>query len=367
MGIRAKLYRAPRANDMEALYIRFTPPIRNKETMKMVYKEMLGMYVFKNPKSQDEIYFNKEMIEKAEAIVSQRIISIVNEEYGFLDKQKMKDDFLEYFARIAKSKYEKWEMVFKHFYNFVNGKCAFKDVTVDLSRKFRKYLLTEARQLNDNSKPLSNNSVAGYFSTYRALLKIAFRDKRIKENINEYLDKVKWKDTKKEFLTLDEIKQLAATECDIPVLKCASIFACMTGLRISDILNLKWENIESMPDSSGFCMRIRTEKTDSEELIPISDEALEFCGTRKEGVVFKGLKRVMIYAPLRKWIEKAGITKHITFHCFRHTFATQQLASGVDIYTVSKMLTHKHVSTTEIYAKLVNEKKIESAHKITLK
>ncbi len=114
-------------------------------------------------------------------------------------------------------------------------------------------------------------------------------------------------------------------------------------------------------------MRIRTEKTDSEELLPISGEALEWCGEPSKGVVFKGLNRPMIYAPLKEWIKEAGITKHITFHCFRHTYATQLVAGGADIYTVSKMLTHKHVSTTEIYAKLVNEKKIESTTLISLK
>ena len=98
----------------------------------------------------------------------------------------------------------------------------------------------------------SQKTVAGYYSTFRAMLKIAHRDRRIKENVNEYLDKVKWKDSKKEFLTLDEIKQLAATECEFPVLRDASIFVCMTGLRISDILNLKWENIENLPDDYIF-------------------------------------------------------------------------------------------------------------------
>jgi len=75
----------------------------------------------------------------------------------------------------------------------------------------------------------------------------------------------------------------------------------------------------------------------------------------------------MIYEPLRKWVASAGITKHITYHCFRHTFATLQIALGTDIYTVSKMLTHKNVSTTQIYADLVNEKKRASANKISLK
>lgn len=114
-------------------------------------------------------------------------------------------------------------------------------------------------------------------------------------------------------------------------------------------------------------MRIRTEKTETEATLPISDEALEFCGERGEGKVFKGLQRGMAQHPLRRWIKKSGIQKHITFHCFRHTFATLQIAMGTDIFTVSKMLTHKNVSTTQIYAELVNEKKRELANKISLR
>lgn len=81
----------------------------------------------------------------------------------------------------------------------------------------------------------------------------------------------------------------------------------------------------------------------------------------------QGLKREMLYNDLPKWISDAGITKHITFHCFRHTYATLQIAAGTDIYTVSKMLTHRNVTTTQIYADLVNAKKRETVNRITLK
>jgi len=101
--------------------------------------------------------------------------------------------------------------------------------------------------------------------------------------------------------------------------------------------------------------------------LPISYEAIELCGERSTGTVFKGLTRSMVNYPLKKWIAEAGITKPITFHCFRHTYATLQIASGTDIYTVSKMLTHKNVTTTQIYADLVSAKKRETVNRISLK
>lgn len=350
----------------ESLYLQYYPPIRNKRTMKMVQKEMLGLYIYENPQGEEEIQHNKNTLHKAKAVEAIRIQMLINEEYDFLDKDKMKEDFLEYFAEIAVKKDQKWEKVFKHFSNFVKGKCTFAEVDVDLCRRFREYLLTDARQLSDPTKKLKNNSLAGYFSTFRALLKIAYRDRRIKENVNDYLDKIKWEDTHKEYLTLEEVKQLVDTPCDIPVLKAASIFSCMTGLRISDILQLQWAHIRKTTNG-GYCMRIRTEKTETEATLPISVEALEWCGESGTGLVFKKLQRYMVYKPLKEWIQKAGIEKAITFHLARHTFATLQIAMGTDIFTVSKMLTHKNVSTTQIYAELVSEKKRESANKISLR
>ena len=75
----------------------------------------------------------------------------------------------------------------------------------------------------------------------------------------------------------------------------------------------------------------------------------------------------MTQHPLKKWIKQSGIQKHISFHCFRHSYAVIQISLGTDIYTVSKMLTHKNVSTTQIYADLINTKKRETANKISLK
>lgn len=365
MATKVKLRRKPITQGRETLYLDYYPPIRDPETMKMIYKEYLGIYIFQEPQNEIQREYNEEMLLKAEAIQAMRIQSVINEEYGFLDKRKQKGDFLAYFKSFLMKKDPKWRIVYLHFEKFTGGKCTFGDVTVDLCRKFREYLLS-ANQLKYLDKKLERNSAAGYFSTFRGLLKIAYRDKMIRENVNDFLEKIEYKDTRKEFLTAAELKQLANTPCEIPVLKSASLFACLTGLRISDILQLKWSHI--VPASDGwYCMRLRTEKTNTETTLPVSEEALELCGERGTGKVFKGLQRSMIQHPLQKWLKQAGIEKHITFHCFRHTFATLQIALGTDIFTVSKMLTHKNVSTTQIYAELVNEKKRESANKISLK
>lgn len=225
-------------NDRISLYLDFYPPVRNPETMQMSRREYLGIYIYAHPKNEMEREFNTDMLNKAEAIRCIRTQSLINEEFGFLDKTRQKADFLAYFEKMTHKKDDKWTCVYKHFFKFVQGHCTFGDVTVELCKKFREYLLN-ANQLNRTKQKVSLNSAAGYYSTFRDLLKIAYRDKWLRENINDYLDKIEPQDVKKEFLTLDEVKQLAATPCDIPVLKSASLFACLTGLRISDILKLR--------------------------------------------------------------------------------------------------------------------------------
>lgn len=346
------------------LYLDFYPAIRNPRTMEMSRREYLGIYLAKSPRTPAERNINAEKLKQAEAIRAQRELSLINEQFGFIDKAKQKMDFLAYFKEKLPNQDQKWEKIYKHFYRFVNGKCTFADVTVDLCNSFRTYLLN-AKQLKHEKRTLSQNSAAGYWSTFRGLLALAHKDKYLLENINEHLDKIETQDTRRQFLTIEEVQALYNTPCREPVLKAASLFSCLTGLRFSDILALKWENFETYPDG-GHCIRLRTEKTDAEALNPISQEAYELCGEQSTGLVFKGFKKTMLQYILPKWLQSAGITKHITFHCFRHTFATLLVSNGSEIYTVSKMLTHKNVSTTQIYADLIDEKKRQAADIIKL-
>lgn len=349
-----------------ALYLDYYPPIRNPKTMKQTRREYLGLYLYAKPTCEALVAYNKEIREKALAICCMRQTALINEEFGFLDHNKKKMDFIPYFKEQADNKGDKWASVYKHFYNFCGGKCTFGDLTVEFCQKFQQYLIDAAPLKRPNQK-MNKNSVAAFWATFRAMLKKAYLDKYLRENINEYLEALKTEDVHKEYLTQEEVIKLANTPCEHPVLKQASLFSCLTGLRISDILKLRWEDIQLAPDE-GYCLRFTSQKTDRDVNIPIGFQAYELLGERGEGKVFKGLRRAWTQAPLQKWLKAAGITnKHITFHCFRHTYATLQIAAGTDIYTVSKMLTHKNVYTTQIYADLVNEKKRATVDKITLK
>ena len=359
------LRQRPGANGRISLYLDYYPAVRNPKTMKMTRREFLGIYIFDNPTDPAFKEFNEVMLQKAETIRCQRQISLLNEEFNLPDNTKRNADALKYFNDYSRYKGDKYIFVCAHFSKFVNGKCTFNDITVELCNKFREYLLG-ARQLKHTNQKLSRNAAAAYWRNFRAMLKKAYLEKYLKENLNDYLETIDEDDVYKEFLTAEELKRLATTPCKIDVLRRASLFSCLTGLRFSDVQNLQWENI--MPASDGgYCMRIRTIKTGTDATLPISDEALDLCGYRGQGKVFKGFTKTMTQHPLKQWLLDAGIYKPFSFHCFRHTYATLQIAAGTDIYTVSKMLTHRNVTTTQIYADLVNAKKRETVNKITLK
>ena len=362
--VKVTLRQKPISKGRFSLYLDFYPEIRNPRTNKMTRREFLGMYILANPTTPVEKAFNDQMMDRARAICCKRQLQVINAEFGFLDVDILNADFLEFFRETCRTKYQKWDIVYRHFEKFVGGKCKMGDINVDLCNKFRDYLLNANKLARPNQK-VTRSSASGYFSTFRALLAIAYKEKLIRENVNDFLESIKYSKPRREFLTLKEVKKLAKTPCAIPVLKRASLFSILTGLRISDVLNLTWENI--VEDAfGGYSIRLCTQKTQTEATLPLSKDALLQCGERSEGTVFVGLKRSMINYPLKDWIKQAGIKKKITFHCFRHTYATLQLAAGTDIFTVKNLLTHANIGTTELYSHIIDSKKQESINAFSI-
>ena len=355
----------PLKHGMLSYYLDYYPGYRDQETMKTIRHEGLNIYIYANPKNERERNFNATMSEKAEAIRCRRFESIVNDRYDFFDRHKLKADFLEYYRKQLRKHDQKWEFVYHHFYNFVHGKCTFEEIDIDLCNKFREYLLN-AKQLRRDDR-ISKNSASGYWSTFRGLLKILYRNRLIKTNINDFLDKIETEDTPKDYLSVEELYKLAETPCKKPILKTAALFSCLTSLRISDILSLQWHEIVDFA-AGGKCVHTITQKTKTEDIIPISDEALQLIGysPEKTGLVFKGLKRSWTQHPMKEWIREAGITKNITFHSYRRTYATLQGAAGTDIRTIQSNMAHKSITTTQRYMKVVDSNKREASNRISL-
>ena len=361
------LRQRPLKQGMVGLYLDYYPKYRDPETMKVIRHQSLGIYIYANPKTPAERQLNKSLLQKAEIIRGRRYEEVVSERYNLVDQNRMRGDFLAFYEKMLSKHDQKWEFVYQHFSIYVHGQCSFQEIDLELCNGFREYLLS-AKQLSNPKLNISRNSAAGYWSTFRGMLKYLYRNRYIATNLNDFLDRIDTTDVVKDYLSEEELCTLAETDCSFPVLKTASLFACLTGLRISDITALRWEDITDY-SAGGKCIHIITQKTKSEDIIPISKEALELIGytTDKTGKVFVGLKRSLTNQPLKHWILSAGIKKNITFHSFRRTFATLQAAAGTDIRTIQSMMAHKSITTTQRYMKVVDSNKRDASDRISLK
>lgn len=241
---------------------------------------------------------------------------------------------------------------------FTNEVCRLGDVNERFCLDFKDFLLSR--------ETISQNTASSYFDKFKVAVRSAFDDKLLSDNPAKRIKSIKPTETQREFLTLDELQKLVETPFQYENLRRASLFSVLTGLRYSDIEKLIWSEIQQSK-KQGFYIRFRQKKTKDTETLPIPNDAFELL--REPGEpnekVFQDLKYWQC-SYLDDWTTNAGIDRKITFHSFRDTFATLQLTLGSDIYTVSKMLRHKNLQTTQIYARVIDEKKREAANKIKI-
>ena len=359
------------SGNRQALYLDFYPPIPNPETGKTTRREFLKLHIFEKPKTAIERQENKERQSLAENIKAKRQLEIERGQFGFLSDTKRKADFVQYFRELADKRKgtnsDNWISALNYLEKFTGGTLRFADLDETFCNDFREHLFT-APTNRSTKVTLSQNSVLSYFNKFKAALKQAYKDGYLDKDINRNIDGVKPAETNRQFLTIEELNKLVKTDCSLPMLKQAALFSALTGLRFGDIKKMVWEEIQESKEQ-GIFIRYVQEKTKAVEVLPISEQALSFLGERKahKEAVFGGLTySAHMNSHLAKWVSKAGIIKDITFHCFRHTYATLQLSSGTEIYTVSKMLGHKNLKTTQAYAKIVDSLKRQAADKIVL-
>lgn len=354
-------------NGTKSLFLDFYPGYRDPKTMELRRRKSLGLYIYAKPKTLQEKEYNKKILDRAEAVRCKVYMDIIDERYDFFSADKMKESFIDYFKEQITHNKAKRDAAYKQFVKFIDGKCTFADLDLAVCKHFKDYLLGKKPNANGEKSGLSVNSASAYWNVFKAVLTTAFQEKKIRDNIAMSLDAISCTPTNKESLTLEELRTLSVTPCEVPAMKKAILLSCMSGLRLSDILELKWENIRTYADGGKYLDFICC-KTKRQTIVPISDEAVEILQPVQGTYVFEGFKRNMVNSIMRSWLkDKVGLTKHITFHCFRHTYATLQLELGTDIYTVQHLLAHKNVSTTQIYLSHADPKSREAASRIKLK
>jgi integrase len=333
--------------------------------------EFLKLYLV-DPNTSIDRATNKETIKLANAIKSRRLLEIQAEAHGFSNSYKLDTNFLDYFNQLtqdrinSKGNHGNWKSCFRHLEKYCNSKTTFRDVDIRFVEGFKKYLINKSKTPYDT--PLSQNTQNSYFNKFKACLNQAFDDRIIRDNPGVHVKGIRAINPERQHLCLDEIKLLAKTPCKREVLKKAFLFSCLTGMRWSDIYKLTWSEVHKYGDY--YRITFVQKKTKGLEYLDINDQAKKIIGEKDiadkpNDKVFKGLKYSgYTNFELQKWCWSAGVNKQITFHCGRHTFAVLQLTLGTEIYTLSRLLGHSELRTTEIYAKIVDEKKRDAVNRI---
>jgi len=412
MATKVKLRQKQISQGRQSLYLDFYPAIPHPETGETTRREFLGMYIFidktelkkdisnneqkgKDVESKKKLYkelkpltpidktHNTETLKIAESIRQKRENFLNKPEiYNEYEKEQLRikeqgeQCFVEYFRKLTNkrknSNYDNWISALNYLETFTNGSLKFADLNESIFEDFKEYLQTSKSKRSDKTT-LSINSAVSYFNKVKAALKQAHKDNILQTDLNSKISPIKAAETRREYLTIEELNKLVKTHCNNDLLKRSALFSALTGLRFSDIQKMVWSELEYI-EGQGYFLNFDQQKTKGVEVLPISEQAYSFTeGTPnpkdmpQDKRVFEGLK-YSAYANkhLFQWIGAAGITKDITFHCFRHTYATLQLFNGTDIYTVSKMLGHKDLKTTQVYAKIVDEAKRKAADNIKL-
>lgn len=328
---------------------------------------------------------NRQTLEIATTILHERIADLNKKGAGFISP-KGKVNLIKYILFQADEALKKsgnphgyyytLQSLAKHITIYSGDNTTFQQVDKNYILGFIDYLKT-AKNFNykrsgtekDKDVTISPNTQHNLFMKFKYVIKKAIKADIITANPLDKIensDKPKEEDGTREFLTIEEIKKLIATDCKNEIIKRAFLFCCLVGLRYSDVASITWGELEQ-GNKGETLLRFKVKKTKRGETFPISNEALKWLPKCDEvndnDIIFPLPKNDNANKQLAKWIASAGIKKKVTFHMARHTAATLNLSLGTPIETVSKLMGHTKISTTQIYAKIIDENKKEAVNK----
>ena len=331
--------------------------------------EFLKLYLlFPRPTPQAKVQ-NENTMRAANTIKLNCILEITNNKAGLkntsIRAKMLLKDWMETFRQAQEHKGVKDQKLIHNTVHAIltayNINVAMRDVNRDYIIGLTNFLRNDYR--SPRGKKLKDYSVINYLGCLRNALNMAVREDVIADNPIMKLsaqDKVKAPESQREFLTIEEVQQLEATDSPYPHIKQAFLFACYTDMRCSDVRSITWGKI--VKDGEKYRLHTVMFKTKRPFYIPLSKKAMQWMPERgdktDDDLIFEKLPvQVNTKLYLQPWLDKAGITKPITFHCSRHTAGTMMLTLGADIYTTSKLMGHTKVEVTQIYAKIINKKK----------
>ena len=336
---------------------------------KRTYK-FLKLYLVPEIDTPSKI-MNANTVAQANAIKEEMILDLTNRIAGIKDKsRKARMPFCEWMGIYAENAKKSCAESSKRWIDRTVTEVTDYDSETTLADVDKEYLMGFMEHLvsrsayNTNRKKLTKTTVFLYLCYIRAALNYAVRENVIPKNPFKGITRASLsiKEHKREYLTVEEIKRLIATPCHREDIKGAFLFSCFSGLRIYDIINLRWKDI--VKTATHWQVEIIQYKTGVELFLPLNMNARKWLPEKPKNAtaedrVFPRLTRYYGQT-LGTWMKNAEITKGITFHAGRHSFATLCLTAGIDIYTTSQLLGHTTIRHTQRYARIINTKKDEA-------
>ena len=350
--------------------------------------EFLKLYLIPEKTLFDKLH-NSEVLNAANAIKAERTQAILADEAGLKRVSQSKLLITDWINKCADDAEQKategqnrhtWGRMLRQtataIIDYAGERVRLSDVDRDFVKGFVDWLqfgYTIKRTgknggIQNEGKHLSPKTAHKKYTCFRFALNEAVREGIINSNPCSYLtecDKIKVPESTRVYLSIEELKQLEATPTASEGTRRAYLFMCYCGLRISDVKALRWADINQQGEQ--WTITIRQQKTQTPLYLPLSSKAREFLPQQGEnpvsGLVFADIPtEPAMNRTLKAWAERAGISKNLTLHTARHTYATTLLTKGADLYTVSKLLGHSEVATTQIYAKIVDKKKVDAVN-----
>lgn len=371
--MRGKIREKKLTNGKVSLYIDYYPPVWNPQKKVHTRREFLKLYIQPEPKTAFEKKQNELNREIAEKIFLKRMKSLMLDENNLYNKDVQEGDFSLFARNYVHNKarsgkdVEHYKSALKFLQRFAGDHVKFRAIDEFFLERFKEYLLT-ANSLRSKKLCLNRNSIASYYDKFCNIVEKAFIQNYLVTNPTLKVERIKNVEVSRQYLTEEEIDQLKQTKIGDDTVYRASMFAILTGLRFGAIQSLKWKELEYSNDLKSWYFYFIDPKPQRPVKHFISQQAVELLREREgdNDPVFPDLNYSRARDKLRSWCQLAGIKKKISFHCFRHTYATQLVAKGEDIYIISKMLNHKHVKTTQLYSKVPDRNKVLAAHKLSI-
>ncbi|WP_407402525.1 tyrosine-type recombinase/integrase [Sodaliphilus sp.] len=360
-GDNPKLEPKAKADGTTALRLKFYFGRDTRTGKQIIRKETLhGLNLITNPRTPFEREQNRQVLLQAEQIRHDRQQQLITLDYNITITKPQRVDFISEFSKYIDN-YKKGDKrvmvaVYNNLCNFL------QDYAPQFVNKFpiqaltKDFIISFVEYLQDNH---TGEGAHTYYARFKKFINYCIdHDMIIKNPCKGVTIKSDQLQMKKDILTADEIEQLAVTACGSDVVKRAFLFSCFSGLRFCDVSTITFASV----DYSRKTITFRQAKTGGECVLSygakFDEKILPLIGTgKKHERIFNLPSSTACNKDVQRWVNRAGIDKHITWHCARHSYGTNLLTKGANIKVVADLLGHSNLQMVERYVRATDKAK----------